>query len=72
MREKENKDTEFERIHYNELDRERNAYLEKIFHENDIMNQLYQLREIESEGARQWTVILAQKLITEGVDTREW
>lgn len=71
MREKENKDTEFERIHYNELDRERNAYLEKIFHENDIMNQLYQLREIESEGARQWTVILAQKLITEGVDTRE-
>lgn len=71
MREKENKDTEFERIHYNELDRERNAYLEKIFHENDIMNQLYQLREIESEGARQWAVILAQKLITEGVDTRE-
>ena len=71
MREKENKDTELERIHYNELDRERNAYLEKIFHENDIMNQLYQLREIETEGARQWTVILAQKLIDQGVDTRE-
>lgn len=71
MREKENKDTEFERTHYTKIDRERNAYLEQIFHENDIMNQLYQLREIESEGARQWTVILAQKLRDEGVDTRE-
>lgn len=68
---RENNDTDFERTHYAELDRERNAYLEQIFHENDIMNQLYQLREIESEGARQWTVILAQKLIDEGVDTRE-
>lgn len=71
MREKENKDTEFERTQYTELDRERNKYLEQIFHENDILDQLYALREIESEGARQWTVILAQKLITEGVDTRE-
>ena len=71
MREKENKDTEFERTQYTELDRERNKYLEQIFHENDILDQLYALREIESEGARQWTVILAQKLIGEGVDTRE-
>lgn len=71
MREKENKDTEFERTQYTELDRERNKYLEQIFHENDILDQLYALREIETEGARQWTVILAQKLITEGVDTRE-
>lgn len=68
---RENKDTEYERQNYTELDRERNAYLEKIFHENDIMNQLYQLREMETEGARQWTVILAQKLIDQGVDTRE-
>ena len=60
---RENKDTE--------LDRERNAYLEKIFHENDIMNQLYQLREIETEGARQWTTKLAQFLRSQGVDTRE-
>ena len=67
---RENKDTEYERQNYTELDRERNAYLEKIFHENDIMNQLYQLREMETEGARQWTVILAQKLIDQGVDTR--
>lgn len=71
MREKENKDTEFERTQYTELDRERNKYLEQIFHENDILDQLYALREIESEGARQWTVILAQKLIDKGVDTRE-
>lgn len=71
MREKENKDTEFERTQYTEIDRERNKYLEQIFHENDILDQLYALREIETEGARQWTVILAQKLITEGVDTRE-
>lgn len=71
MREKENKDTEFERTQYTELDRERNKYLEQIFHENDILDQLYALREIETEGARQWTVILAQKLINEGVDTRE-
>lgn len=68
---RENKDTEYERQNYTELDRERNSYLEQIFHENDIMNQLYQLREMETEGARQWTVILAQKLINEGVDTRE-
>ncbi|OXC22262.1 hypothetical protein AYP92_03760 [Lactobacillus crispatus] len=71
MREKENKDTEFERTQYTKIDRERNEYLKQIFHENDIMNQLYTLREMESEGARQWTVILAQKLINEGVDTRE-
>lgn len=62
---------DYDKMHYAELDRERNAYLEQIFHENDILDQLYALREIESEGARQWTVILAQKLITEGVDTRE-
>ena len=68
---RENKDTEYERQNYTDLDRERNAYLEQIFHENDIMNQLYTLREMESEGASQWTVILAQKLINEGVDTRE-
>lgn len=68
---RENKDTDFERTTYTELDRERNACLEQIFHENDILNQLYALREIESEGARQWTVILAQKLRDEGVDTRE-
>jgi len=68
---RENKDTDFERTSYTELDRERNAYLEQIFHENDILNQLYSLREMESEGARQWTVILAQRLIDEGVDTRE-
>ena len=68
---RENKDAEYERQNYTELDRERNAYLEQIFHENDILDQLYALREIETEGARQWTVILAQKLITEGVDTRE-
>ena len=69
---RENKDTEFfERMHSTELDRERNAYLEKIFHENDIMNQLYQLREIETEGARQWTTKLAQFLRSQGVDTRE-
>ncbi len=68
---RENKDTEFERMHYAELDRERNAYLEQIFHENDILNQLYSLREIETEGARQWTVKLAQFLRSQGVDTRE-
>lgn len=68
---RENKDTEFEHERYTELDRERNAYLEQIFNENDILNQLYSLREMESEGARQWTVILAQKLRDEGVDTRE-
>ena len=68
---RENKDTEYERQNYTELDRERNAYLEQIFHENDILNQLYSLREMESEGARQWTIILAQRLIDEGVDTRE-
>ena len=71
MREKENKDTEFERTPYTELDRERNEYLEQIFHENDILNQLYSLREIETEGARQWTVKLAQFLRSQGVDTRE-
>lgn len=68
---RENKDTEFEHEQYTELDRERNTYLEQIFNENDILNQLYSLREMESEGARQWTVILAQKLRDEGVDTRE-
>ena len=68
---RENKDTDFERTHYTEIDRERNAYLEQIFHENDILDQLYALREIESEAGRQWTVILAQKLRDEGVDTRE-
>lgn len=68
---RENKDTEYERQNYTELDRERNIYLEQIFHENDILNQLYSLREIETEGARQWTVKLAQRLIAEGVDTRE-
>lgn len=68
---RENKDTEFEHEQYTELDRERNSYLEQIFNENDILNQLYSLREMESEGARQWTVILAQKLRDEGVDTRE-
>ena len=62
---------DYDKMHYTELDRERNAYLEQIFHENDILDQLYALREIESEGARQWTVILAQKLRDEGVDTRE-
>lgn len=62
---------DYDKMHYTELDRERNKYLEQIFHENDILDQLYALREIETEGARQWTVILAQKLITEGVDTRE-
>lgn len=71
MREKENKDTEFERTPYTELDRERNEYLEQIFHENDILNQLYSLREMETEGARQWTVKLAQFLRSQGVDTRE-
>lgn len=62
---------DYDKMHYAELDRERNEYLKQIFHENDILDQLYALREIESEGARQWTVILAQKLIDEGVDTRE-
>ena len=62
---------DYDKMHYAELDRERNEYLEQIFHENDILDQLYALRELETEGARQWTVILAQKLITEGVDTRE-
>ncbi|WP_288626140.1 hypothetical protein [uncultured Lactobacillus sp.] len=62
---------DYDKVHYTELDRERNEYLKQIFHENDIMNQLYTLREMESEGARQWTVILAQKLIDQGVDTRE-
>lgn len=71
MREKENKDTELERIHNTGIDRERNEYLKQIFHENDILNQLYSLREMESEAGRQWTVILAQKLRDEGVDTRE-
>ncbi len=71
MREKENKDTEFERTQYTELDRERNKYLEQIFHENDILDQLYALREIETEGARQWTIKLAQFLRSQGVDTRE-
>ena len=68
---RENKDTEYERQNNTELDRERNACLEQIFHENDILNQLYSLREIETEGAREWTVKLAQRLIAEGVDTRE-
>ena len=68
---RENKDVEFEHEHYTEIDRERNEYLKQIFHENDIMNQLYQLREIETEGARQWTVKLAQFLRSQGVDTRE-
>lgn len=62
---------DYDKMHYTELDRERNSYLEQIFHENDIMNQLYQLREIETEGARQWTVKLAQFLRSQGVDTRE-
>ena len=62
---------DYDKMHYAELDRERNEYLEQIFHENDIMNQLYQLREIETEGARQWTVKLAQFLRSQGVDTRE-
>ena len=62
---------DYDKMHYAELDRERNEYLEQIFHENDILDQLYALREIETEGARQWTVILAQKLIDQGVDTRE-
>lgn len=62
---------DYDKMHYAELDRERNTYLEQIFHENDIMNQLYTLREIETEGAREWTVKLAQRLIDEGVDTRE-
>lgn len=69
---RENKDTDdFERTNYAELDRERNLYLEQIFHENDILNQLYSLREIETEGARQWTIKLAQFLRSQGVDTRE-
>ena len=68
---RENKDTEYERQNNTELDRERNTYLEQIFHENDILNQLYSLREIETEGARQWTVKLAQFLRSQGVDTRE-
>ena len=68
---RENKDTEFERTNYIEIDRERNSYLEQIFHENDILNQLYSLREMETEGARQWTIKLAQRLIDDGVDTRE-
>ena len=68
---RENKDTEYERQNYTELDRERNAYLEQIFRENDILDQLYTLREIETEGARQWAIKLAQRLIDEGVDTRE-
>lgn len=62
---------DYDKMHYAELDRERNTYLEQIFHENDIMNQLYTLREIETEGAREWTVKLAQRLIDKGVDTRE-
>ena len=62
---------DYDKMHYAELDRERNSYLEQIFHENDILNQLYSLREMETEGARQWTVKLAQRLIGEGVDTRE-
>ena len=68
---KENKDTDFERENFAEIDQERNKFLEELFAENDILDQLYHLRETESEGARQWAVILAQKLITEGVDTRE-
>ena len=62
---------DYDKMHYAELDRERNSYLEQIFHENDILNQLYSLREMETEGARQWTVKLAQRLMGEGVDTRE-
>lgn len=62
---------DYDKMHYAELDRERNTYLEQIFNENDIMNQLYTLREMETEGARQWTIKLAQRLIDEGVDTRE-
>lgn len=62
---------DYDKMHCTELDRERNACLEQIFHENDILNQLYSLREMESEAGRQWTVILAQKLRDEGVDTRE-
>ena len=68
---RENKDTDFERTNYAELDRERNTYLEQIFHENDILNQLYSLREIETEGARQWTIKVVQFLRSQGVDTRE-
>ena len=62
---------DYDKMHYTELDRERNAFLEQIFHENDILDQLYALREIETEGARQWTVKLAQFLRSQGVDTRE-
>lgn len=62
---------DYDKMHYAELDRERNSYLEQIFHENDILNQLYSLREMETEGARQWTIKLAQRLIDDGVDTRE-
>ena len=62
---------DYDKMHYAELDRERNEYLEQIFHENDILNQLYSLREMETEGARQWTVKLAQFLRSQGVDTRE-
>ena len=62
---------DYDKMHYTELDRERNKYLEQIFHENDILDQLYALREIETEGARQWTVKLAQFLRSQGVDTRE-
>ena len=62
---------DYDKMHYAELDRERNECLEQIFHENDILNQLYSLREIETEGARQWTVKLAQFLRSQGVDTRE-
>ena len=68
---RENKDTDFERTKYIEIDRERNSYLEQIFHENDILNQLYSLREMETEGARQWTIKVAQFLRSQGVDTRE-
>ena len=62
---------DYDKMHYAELDRERNTYLEQIFHENDILNQLYSLREIETEGARQWTIKVAQFLRSQGVDTRE-
>ena len=62
---------DYDKMHYAELDRERNSYLEQIFHENDILNQLYSLREMETEGARQWAIKLAQRLIDDGVDTRE-
>lgn len=68
---RENEDTEYERQNNTELDRERNACLEQIFHENDILNQLYSLREMETEGARQWTIKVAQFLRSQGVDTRE-